>query len=71
MRVRIGASSTQQSFKKRAGIESGPAAFEASISCINLNTPFTSIDMSVMSGICRSSKGGSDNVDVGVKTQEK
>jgi len=48
MKVRIGASSTQQSFKRRVGIESRPAAFEASISCINLNTPFTSIDISVM-----------------------
>jgi len=71
MRVRIGASSTLQSFKRQAGIKSGPAAFKASNSWINLNTPFTSIDMSVMTGICRSSKGGSDDVDVDVKTEEK
>jgi len=63
MIVRIGARSSLKSFRKRACIPSGPAALEASKFCINLNTPFTLIDRSDMSGMGKSSNDGDGDGD--------
>ena len=48
--VRMGASSEAQSFKMRAGIESGPVAFLGLVFCSSFRIPASSTSISSMSG---------------------